>query len=302
MKNTSLILCFALLLVASCRKKTEDLAPLAGKARLEIAPANISTSIGGTVNFLLQYFDENEKLAQIPASVQWESSNTAIATVNQNGVATGVSGGQVQIRAKVAGLEATSLLTVVTNNTQIATINITPLVHELTLNATATPTVEAKSNNGTVILGKTFTWQSANTAIAEVNATTGVVTAKSYGTTTITATADGIQSAPAQIQVIRTGTFTGNSAGTAKLKIENGVLKVQTGMNFSTSTSAPDLRIYVSKAGNNVSNAIEIGSLNQRSGAQSWNLPAGTNINEYRYVLVWCKQFSALYGTADLGQ
>ncbi len=301
MKKTALFLCFTLFILVSCKKKTEDLVPVAGKARLEITPANTSTNIGGTVSFLLQYFDENEKLAQVPAGIQWESSNTVIATVNQSGLATGIGGGQVQIRAKLANIEAVALMTVVTNNTQVATINITPLVQELNLNATVTPTVEAKNNSGTVVLGKSFTWQSANTAIAEINAATGVVTAKGYGTTTITASAEGIQSAPAQIQVIRSGTFTGNSFGTVKLKIENGVLVLQTGANFGGS-SAPDLRMYLSNSGNGNTNAIEIATLSQRTGAQSWNIPSNVNITSYRYVVVWCKQFSANYGTADLGQ
>lgn len=301
MKRIALFLCLACLLVVSCRKKTEDVAPVAGKARLEIAPANTSTTIGGTATFTLKYFDEMEQLAQVPANVQWTSANNNIATITQSGVATGISAGQVQIKAKAGEIEATALLTVVINNNQVAVVNITPLVQELNLNTTTTPTASAQNNIGTALTGKTFTWQSANPAIAEVNATTGVVTAKSYGTTTITATADGIQSAPAQIQVIRSGTFTGNSFGTTKLKFENGVLKLQTNSNFG-GNSAPDLRMYLSNSASGVSGALEVATLTQRTGAQSWNLPAGTSITQYRYVLVWCKQFSANYGTADLGQ
>jgi uncharacterized protein YjdB len=301
MKSINLMLCFALLLIVSCKKKTEDVAPVLGKARLQISPPNASTAIGGNVHYLLQYFDEKEQLAQVPAGIVWESSNNAIATVNQSGVVTGISGGQVQIKAKLGDLEATSLLTVVTNSSQVATITITPTTQELTLNGTTTPTATAQTVNGTTIVGKTFTWQSANTAIVEVNSTTGVVTAKGYGTTTITATVDGIQSAPAEIQVIRQGTFTGNSFGTVKLKIENGILKLQTGSNFG-GNSAPDLRMYLSNSGNGNTNALEIATLTQRSGAQSWNIPSNVNITSYRYVVVWCKQFSANYGTADLGQ
>ncbi|TAE13098.1 MAG: hypothetical protein EAZ95_11590 [Bacteroidetes bacterium] len=301
MKQVALFLCLAFLLGTSCRKKTEDVAPIAGKARLEISPTAVSTNIAGTASFTLKYFDENEQLAQVPTGVQWESSNTAIATVNQSGVATGFNSGQVQIRAKVSGLEAVALLTVVANDNQVATVTITPAVQELTLNATIGLAVVARTNSGIILTGKTFTWQSANPAIAEVNPTTGNITAKGYGTTTVTATADGIQSAPAEIQVIRTGTFTGNSFGTAKLKIENGVLKLQTGSNFGGS-NAPDLRMYLSNSGNGTTNAIEIATLTQRTGAQSWNIPSNVNITSYRYVVVWCKQFSANYGTADLGQ
>ncbi|TAH20805.1 MAG: hypothetical protein EAZ08_05345 [Cytophagales bacterium] len=301
MIKKQLIIGLMLILVVGCSKKTEDVAPALVNVRLEIAPASQSTTIGGTAIFTLKYFNEMEKLVQTPANVVWESANINIATINQNGVATGVSAGQVQIRAKIANNEALALLTVVSNNTQVATISITPLVQELVLNATVTPAAIAKNNEGAALAGKTFAWQSNNTTIAEVNANTGVVIAKGYGTTTITATADGIQSEPTQIQVIRTSAFSGRSQGSAKLKIENGILKLQTSADFGGS-NAPDLRMYLSNSSGNVSDAIEIATLTQRSGAQSWNLPIGTNITQYRYVLVWCKQFSANYGTVDLGQ
>jgi len=302
MKKKHLFTCFMLILVTiSCTKKSEDVAPILANVRLEVTPASLSTTIGGTAIFTLKYFDQAEKPAQVPASVIWESANTNIATVNQNGVATGISAGQVQIRAKLANIEALALLTVVSNNSQVAIVSITPLVQELILNATATPSAIAKNNEGATLTGKVFTWQSVNTTIAEVNASTGVVTAKGYGTTTISATADGIQSVPTQIQVIRTSKFTDRSQGSAKLKIENGILKLQTSDDFGGS-NAPDLRMYLSNSSRNISDAIEIATLTQRSGAQSWNLPIGTSITQYRYVLVWCKQFNANYGTADLGQ
>jgi hypothetical protein len=106
------------------------------------------------------------------------------------------------------------------------------------------------------------------------------------------------------VQVIRSGNFNGGSGSTgqAKLKIENGTLKLQTSSTFSVSTGAPDLRIYLSNSTTNITNAVEIATLNQRSGAQSWNVPATTSggqpitITSYQYVLVWCRQFGGNYG------
>jgi hypothetical protein len=130
----------------------------------------------------------------------------------------------------------------------------------------------------------------------------GLVEAKSYGTTLITASSSGFQSAPLMVQVIRTGSFTGKgSQGTAKLKIENNILKLETSSDFGASTSPPDLRMYLSNNSTNVNGGLELASLNQRSGGQQWNVPSGVQISQYRFVVVWCKQFAVYYGSADLG-
>ena len=87
----------------------------------------------------------------------------------------------------------------------------------------------------------------------------------------------------------------------AKLKIENGILKLQTSSDFGVMTSPPDLRIYLGTNNSNINGALEVASLTQRNGAQSWNIAAPTAITQYRYVIVWCKQFGGTYGVADLG-
>jgi hypothetical protein len=82
--------------------------------------------------------------------------------------------------------------------------------------------------------------------------------------------ANGIESAPLMVQVIRKGTFSGTgSGGMAKLKIENGNLKLQTTSDFVYSGGAPDLRIYLGNNSGNVNGAVEVASLRNSSGAQS---------------------------------
>ena len=104
------------------------------------------------------------------------------------------------------------------------------------------------------------------------------------------------------VQVIRTGNFgQAASTGAAKLKIENGVLKLQTTTDFSVAAGPPDLRVYLGDNTNNVNGALEIASLNIRNGMQSWNVAGTVNITQYRYVIVWCKQLGGVYGVADLG-
>jgi hypothetical protein len=125
-----------------------------------------------------------------------------------------------------------------------------------------------------------------------------------YGSANITASANGIQSAPTMVQVIRQGNFAGqNSMGMAKLKIENGTLKLQTSSNFSVA-NAPDLRIYLTNTPTVIAGAVQIAPLStagQTSGMRSWNVPTNVTITQYRYAMVWCAQFGGVYGVVDFG-
>ena len=114
----------------------------------------------------------------------WSSANTAIATVNSTtGIVTGVAAGTATITYKVAGTGGCA------NATATRTVNVT-----------AAPNAGTVSGNQNVCVGNTTTfsstqtggtWSSANTAIATVNSTTGVITGVAAGTATITYTVAG---------------------------------------------------------------------------------------------------------------
>lgn len=297
MKHIFLLLTMIVLGVA-CSKKSEDVAPVEIPERLEINVANRSIAINDTAKYTLTFYDKLGNKVNPPSNIIWSSSNTNVATVTQTGIATGKGGGQTTIKAIYNNIEATSLLTVVADNNQVATVTL-ETIKEVKLNETVTLQAVVKNNLGQVITGKTVVWESANTNLVSISST-GIVTGLGYGTANIKATVEGIQSNVSMVQVIRSGNFANGGVGVAKLKIENGVLKLQTSSNFSVSGNAPDLRIYLSN-NNNATGALEIATLNQRSGMQTWNLPANVNITDYRYVLVWCKQFGGVYGLADLG-
>ena len=290
-----------IIIMAACKKTAET--PLATvPERLEIAAVSNSIMVGETAQFNVKFFNNTGQQANAPGNIMWSSGNAAIATINQQGLATGIGPGQTEIKAAYNNISVTMLLTIVTNNTQLASVIIMPAdIKEVQLNEIATLTAVGKNNAGNIINGLSFSWQSDNTALVGISGN-GMVTGKAYGTSNITATSSGIQSAPVMVQVIRKGNFSGSgSAGMPKLKIENNVLKLQTTTDFTVSSSAPDLRIYLGNNNNNVNGAVEIATLTQRSGAQSWNVAAPVTITQYKYVIIWCKQFSGTYGVADLG-
>ena len=179
-------------------------------------------------------------------TVTWVSSNTAAATVNSSGEVTAVNAGVTYITAtspsgNAASCEVTVLPTVLTlsDATKSMTVGQT-----YTLTGTTTP------------VGKTITFASDNSTVANVNSTTGEITANVSGTATITATIPGGGSATCTVTVsgtmatvttapvANTLTYNGSaqslvSAGTAS----NGTMQYATGTSSAPtsgwSTSVP---------------------------------------------------------------
>lgn len=66
-----------------------------------------------------------------------------------------------------------------------------------------------------------------------------------------------------------------------------------------SSTNGPDLFVYLSKD-LEAEEFIDLGELKGNIGNQNYELPEGTSLEEYPYVLIWCKQFSVLFGSAKI--
>jgi trimeric autotransporter adhesin len=300
---------FFAVILTSCTKKANEadivLPPVVTiPERLEIAPTTSSMLIGQTSQFTLTFYNSLGVVATLPAGVVWSSSNTASATVSQTGLVTAIGLGQTNIKATYNNISATAVLSVVVNNNALANITITPAAtQEILLNGTINFSAVGTNLGGCVVSGLTFNWTSNASSSVQLN-TAGVATGLTYGSANIVASANGIQSAPTMVQVIRQGNFVGqNSAGMAKLKIENGTLKLQTSSTFSVA-SAPDLRIYLTNTPTTNAGAVQIAPLStvgHTSGIRTWNVPSNVTITQYRYALVWCAQFGGVYGIADLG-
>ena len=68
--------------------------------------------------------------------------------------------------------------------------------------------------------------------------------------------------------------------------------------NFK-STNGPNVHLYLAtdKA---ASNFIDLGRLKANNGNQNYNIPSGSNLAKYNMALIWCKDFSVLFGSAQL--
>jgi hypothetical protein len=64
-------------------------------------------------------------------------------------------------------------------------------------------------------------------------------------------------------------------------------------------TNGPDLYVYLS-TGKDVSEIVDLGKLKGNIGNQNYEIPAGTDLSKFNTVLIWCKAFSTLFGSAQL--
>jgi hypothetical protein len=66
-------------------------------------------------------------------------------------------------------------------------------------------------------------------------------------------------------------------------------------------TNGPDLYVYLS-VGKDVSDIVNLGRLKGNIGNQNYEIPAGTDLSKYNTILIWCKAFSTLFGSAKLSR
>ena len=81
------------------------------------------------------------------------------------------------------------------------------------------------------------------------------------------------------------------------IPLEDGrdVLRLE---NFK-STNGPDLYVYLS-TDKDASEFINLGKLKANSGNQNYEIPNEVNLVEYNQVLIWCKAFGVLFGSAEI--
>jgi hypothetical protein len=100
--------------------------------------------------------------------------------------------------------------------------------------------------------------------------------------------------------LIRDGMFMGvghSVSGTAAIYEKDGMHYVV--LEPFSSQNGPDLKIYLSKD-QSIDSYINLGAMKSTTGKQSYVIPDNTNIADYDHVLVWCQQFSVLFGKAEM--
>ncbi len=100
------------------------------------------------------------------------------------------------------------------------------------------------------------------------------------------------------------GTFIGVGDGihdaqgdayTIPLEDGSNVLRLE---NFQ-STNGPDLFVYLA-TDDKASEFINLGDLKANKGNQNYEIPDDVDLEKYNKVLIWCKSFAVLFGSAKL--
>ncbi len=174
-----------------------------------ITPTSPSALVGATVNFTATATQGGLPVAI--TSTDWTSSNTAVATIDQaTGVATTLTLG-----TSVIGVTATTANGTVSSTTTLTVsgaatnVVVSPATWTIKTAQTKLFTATATDAGGNAVT-TTFTWTSSNTAVATIDANTGLATGKSVGSVTITALSAN------------------NVSGTATLTVTAGNISVST--------------------------------------------------------------------------
>jgi len=155
---------------------------------VSIAPTNFEVSVNGSVRVVGTAFDKNNNTIA-GKKINYATSNSAVATVTNEGLVIGVSAGQAIIASESQGKRGETNVTVLPEapNNILVSPNPVTLRRNNVRQFTATP----RNASGTPIAGLTITWQSSNSSIASVSLQ-GEVTALNTGNVVITATVNQV--------------------------------------------------------------------------------------------------------------
>ena len=100
------------------------------------------------------------------------------------------------------------------------------------------------------------------------------------------------------------GNFIGVGDGIHNAEGQAKILTLSTGspilrLEDFKSTNGPDVHLYLS-SNKKANDFIDLGRLKANIGNQNYQIPLETDLNKYKYVLIWCQPFSVLFGSAQL--
>lgn len=191
-----------LLCLVGCGGDSVVKPPITNPSQAPVARVTAASSLGLVfVGFTQQVtaatFDAGGNVLTDRA-VSWSSSDTNKATVNASGVVTGIAAGNVTVTATSEGQHgAIDLLVFLID---VDAVSVTPTAATMSIGGTHQLTGRSLSRTGAELTNRPVAWSSSDPSIATVTAS-GLVTAVSVGSVTITATREG-KSASALITVV----------------------------------------------------------------------------------------------------
>ena len=306
---------------ASGKSDTASLTVRPVISRVSVSPSSPSIQEGETQLYsAAAYTSYDVQIAGV--TFMWESSNTTTATINaSSGLATAQNAGSTTITATGGGQSGTASLTVTEPPPPpmvVASVSVSPSSASIEEGATRQFSATAYTSDNQVISGRTITWSSSTTFVATISSS-GLATGVDAGSTTITATVDGV-SGMATLTVTepvmlksRTGTISGwpgytSAAGSVTFsEVAGGQLRLTiTGLNDG---GAPDawLALYTSSridwdAGASLPDGARgFGEVtNKSSFSRTFTPRSGETIDSYSHVVLHCRAFRVGIARASL--
>lgn len=104
--------------------------------------------------------------------------------------------------------------------------------------------------------------------------------------------------------ILRIGSFVGAGDGIHNAEGMAKVIPLQDGSNILRLenlrvTNGPDLYVYLA-TDQSASDFVSLGKLKANNGNQNYDIPSETDLTRYDTVLIWCRPFSVLFGSAEL--
>ncbi|MDR1593218.1 MAG: Ig-like domain-containing protein [Prevotellaceae bacterium] len=187
------LLSAVVLLCASCQKDDDSVEVTS----ITITPAELSIKVGEKSTPLTVTIEPQNATDK---TVTWNSSAPAVADIDgSTREVTAKTVGTTIITATANGKTAECKITVAENVVEVTSVTIIPAEFTIKAGEKSTPfTVTVEPQDAT---NKTVTWTSSTTDVADINVSTGEITAKAVGTTTITATAINGKTATCEVTV-----------------------------------------------------------------------------------------------------
>lgn len=153
-----------------------------------VVPASITMdAISDTTRFSADVRDQ-EGQAMTSVEVNWQSDDWLVALVDAVGKATAIGNGTATITARVGSATGTAAVTV---EQRVTAVTVSPDSSVLVVGETLPLEVAVSDANGHPVAGAEVTWESSDTAVADVG-DAGLLTAAGVGRTRVVAASGGL--------------------------------------------------------------------------------------------------------------
>ena len=156
-----------------------------------------------------------------------------------------------------------------------------------------------------------YQWESSDREVLEIDSD-GLAFGLMKGIATVTVTANGVlDTLFLTVSDTTIGAITERTAelqtvssypleGDVTLKEENGKTVLIFEDNFNTTSALPGLYVYLTNNVNTINNALEVGRVENFTGAQRYEITEQISLTDYNFVLFYCKPFLVPVGNGEL--